>query len=135
MKNIILISIFILFSSCDPGLLNQYVVENKTKYDIKVESKLKFRKRSIQDVDSVKIVHLKPNSESLITTYGEIGTAHDKEINFLEGIDTIILERKNKKLTKNIFIRKNWNYRIVKNSLFSMDEVEYKLILTENNFE
>lgn len=92
--------------------------KNKTKYDIKVESKLKFGMRSIQDVDSVKIVDLKPNSESLITTYGEIRTVHDKGINFLEGIDTIILERKNKKLTKNIFIRKNWNYKIVKNGFF-----------------
>jgi hypothetical protein len=135
MKRIILLLILMIFTSCDPGVVNKYVIENRTKSDLKIESILDYGKRNITEKDSVKTVELKPNTESIITQYGEIGNAHDKGIDFLNGIDTIIIRKVNGKLIKDIFDRKNWKYRVLKSGLFSMDEVEYKLILTENNFE
>lgn len=124
-----------IFTSCDPGVLNKYVVENRTESDLKIKYTLEYWKRNFNDKDSIKSVEIKSKSESLITEYGEIGNAHDKGIDFLIGIDTIIIKKPNGKLTKNIFDRKNWEYKVLKSGLFSMDEVEYKLILTENNFE
>ncbi len=135
MKRIILLLILMIFTSCDPGVVNKYVIENRTKSDLKIESILDYGKRNITEKDSVKTVELKPYTESIITQYGEIGNAHDKGIDFLNGIDTIIIRKVNEKLIKDIFDRKNWKYRVLKSGLFSMDEVEYKLILTENNFE
>lgn len=135
MKRIILLLILMIFTSCDPGVVNKYVIENRTKSDLKIESILDYGKRNITEKDSVKTVELKPNTESIITQYGEIGNSHDKGIDFLNGIDTIIIRKVNGKLIKDIFDRKNWKYRVLKSGLFSMDEVEYKLILTENNFE
>ena len=135
MKRIILILILIIFTSCDPGVVNKYVVENKTESELKIESILQYGNRNITDQDSVKIIKLKPKTESIITEYGEIGNAHDKGINFLNGIDTIIIKMDNRTLIKNIYDRKNWDYKVLNSGLFSMDEVEYKLILTETDFE
>ena len=137
MKRTIPIPILILmiFTSCDPGVVNKYVIENRTKSDLKIESILEYGKRNITEKDSIKTVELKTNTESIITEYGEIGNAHDKEIDFLDGVDTIIVKMDNRTLNKNIFNRKNWKYKVLKSGLFSMDEVEYKLILTENDFE
>ncbi|AIZ42469.1 hypothetical protein [Cellulophaga baltica] len=135
MKRIISLLILIVFSSCDPGVVNKFVVENRTQSDIKIESILEYGRRNISDKDSIKTMELKPQSESLIVEYGEIGTAIDKGLNFLEGIDTIIVKKENGILNKNIFDRKNWKFKILKSGLFTMDEVEYKLILTDNNFE
>jgi len=135
MKRIILILILIIFTSCDPGVVNKYVVENKTKSELKIESILEYGNRNITDQDSVKIIKLKPKTESIITEYGEIGNAHDKGINFLNGIDTIIIKMDNRTLIKNIYHRKNWDYKVLNSGFFSMDEVEYKLILTETDFE
>lgn len=134
MKKIIPILIIILFSSCDPGVINKFVIENKTESDIKVITKLKPGKRKIYENDSIHLIKLKPQSELLIVEYGEIGNAHDKDINFLEGIDTIIVQKENSTLNINIFDRYNWTYEVIKKGLFTMDEVEYKLTLTENNF-
>ena len=135
MKRIISLFILIIFSSCDPGVVNTFVIENKTESDVTIESILEYGRRNISDKDSIKTVELKCKSESLIVEYGEIGTAQDKGIDFLEGIDTIIVKRKNRILNKNIFDRNNWEYKVLKSGLFSMDEVEYKLILTENYFK
>ena len=135
MKRIILILILIIFTSCDPGVVNKYVVENKTESELKIESILQYGNRNITDQDSVKIIKLKPKTESIITEYGEIGNAHDKGINFLNGIDTIIIKMDNRTLIKNIYDRKNWDYKVLNSGLFSMDEVEYKLILNETDFE
>ncbi|WP_299892380.1 hypothetical protein [uncultured Lacinutrix sp.] len=135
MKRIISLLILIVLSSCDPGVVNKFVVENRTQSDIKIESILEYGRRNISDKDSIKTMKLRPQSESLIVEYGEIGTAIDKGLNFLEGIDTIIVKKENGILNKNIFDRENWKFKILKSGLFTMDEVEYKLILTDNNFE
>jgi|GEM_PF-2217334 len=135
MKSIILILILIISASCDPGVVNKYVVENKTESELKIESKLEFGNRNITEKDSIKRVGINPKSESIIAEYGEIGTAHDKGIDFLNGIDTIIVKMDNRAFKKNLNDRKNWKYRVLKSGLFSMDEVEYKLILTEKDFE
>ncbi|WP_159019351.1 hypothetical protein [Algibacter sp. L3A6] len=135
MKRIILILILIIFTSCDPGVVNKYVVENKTESELKIESILEYGNRNFTEQDSVKIIKLKPKTESIITEYGEIGNAHDKGINFLNGIDTIIIKMDNRTLIKNINDRKSWDFKVLNSGLFSMDKVEYKLILTETDFE
>ena len=134
MKNTIPILILIFFTSCDPGVINKFVVENKTESEIIIESKLKSGRRNIGEKDSIKSVEIKPQSEAVIINYGEIGNAHDKGINFLEGIDTIIIKKKNGVLDINLFDRKNWTFKVIKRRLFSLDEVEYRLTLTDNDF-
>ncbi len=134
MKRIILILILIIFTSCDPGVVNRFVVENRTESNIKVESILKYGNRNISDKDSIKTVELKPNSELLIVEYGEIGTAKDKGVDFLEGIDTIIVTKEKEVLNRNIFDRINWEFKILNSGILKMNEVEYKIILTERDF-
>ena len=134
MKRIILILILIIFTSCDPGVVNRFVVENRTESNIKVESILKYGNRNISDKDSIKTVELKPNSELLIVEYGEIGTAKDKGVDFLEGIDTIIVTKEKEVLNINIFDRINWEFKILNSGILKMNEVEYKIILTERDF-
>ncbi|MQP53067.1 MULTISPECIES: hypothetical protein [unclassified Flavobacterium] len=135
MKRLILILILIIFTSCDPGVVNRFVVENRTESNIKVESILKYGNRNISDKDSIKTVELKPNSELLIVEYGEIGTAKDKGVDFLEGIDTIIVTKEKEVLNKNIFDRINWEFKILNSGILKMNEVEYKIILTERDFK
>lgn len=135
MKRIILLLILITFYSCDPGVVNRYVVENRTESNIKIESILEYGRRNISDKDSIKTVELKPHSEFLIVEYGEIGTAKDKGVDFLEGIDTIMIKKENGILNKNIFNRKNWEFKILKSGILKMDEVEYKIILTQGDFK
>ncbi|WP_297867845.1 hypothetical protein [uncultured Flavobacterium sp.] len=134
MKRISLILILIIFTSCDPGVVNRFVVENRTESNIKVESILKYGNRNISDKDSIKTVELKPNSELLIVEYGEIGTAKDKGVDFLEGIDTIIVTKEKEVLNRNIFDRINWEFKILNSGILKMNEVEYKIILTERDF-
>lgn len=133
MKRIILI--LIIFTSCDPGVVNRFVVENRTESNIKVESILKYGNRNLSDKDSIKTVELKPNSELLIVEYGEIGTAKDKGVDFLEGIDTIIVTKEKEVLNKNIFDRINWEFKILNSGILKINEVEYKIILTERDFK
>lgn len=135
MKKIIPILILTIFTSCDPGVVNKYVVENRTDSNLTIESILEHGNRNKTEKDSIKTVELKSKTESIITEYGEIGNAHDKGINFLDGIDTIIVKIDKWTLNKNIYDRKNWEYRVLNSGLFSMDEVEYKLTLTETDFE
>lgn len=135
MKRIILILILIKLTSCDPGVVNRFVVENRTESNIKVESILKYGNRNISDKDSIKKVELKPNSELLIVEYGEIGTAKDKGVDFLEGIDTIIVTKEKEVLNRNIFDRINWEFKILNSGILKMNEVEYKIILTERDFK
>lgn len=135
MKRISLILILIIFTSCDPGVVNRFVVENRTESNIKVESILKYGNRNISDKDSIKTVELKPNSELLIVEYGEIGTAKDKGVDFLEGIDTIIVTKEKEVLNRNIFDRINWEFKILNSGILKMNEVEYKIILTERDFK
>ena len=78
MKSLIPILILIIFTSCDPGVVNKYVVENRTESELKIDSKLKFENRSITEKDSVKNVEINPKTELIIAEYGEIGNAHDK---------------------------------------------------------
>ncbi len=135
MIRVIQILTLIIFTSCDPGVVNKYVIENRTESDLEIESMLKYGRRNLSENDSVKTVELKPKTESIIIKYGEIGTAHDKGFDFFNEIDTLIVKMDNRILKKNIFDRNNWEYRVLKSGLFSMDEVEYKLVLTDNNFE
>jgi ribosome-associated translation inhibitor RaiA len=135
MIRIIQILTLITFTSCDPGVVNKYVIENRTESDLEIESILKYVNRNITENDSAKTVELKPKTESIIMEYGEIGNAHDKGFDFFNAIDTLIVKMDDRILKKNVFDRKNWEYRVLKSGLFSMDEVEYKLVLTDNNFE
>jgi hypothetical protein len=135
MKRIILLLILTIFSSCEPGVVNKFVVENKTESNIKVESILEYGRRNISDKDTIKTVEIKPNSKLLIVEYGEIGTAKDKGVDFLEGIDTIIIKKENRILNNNIFNRKNWEFKILKSGILKMDEVEYKVIISEKDFK
>ena len=86
MKRILPILILMIFISCDPGVVNKYVVENRTESDVKIKSTLEYWKKNFNDKDSIKTVEIKSKSESLIAEYGEIGNAHDKGIDFLNGI-------------------------------------------------
>ena len=61
--------------------------------------------------------------------YGEIGTAKDKGVDFLEGIDTIIVTKEKEVLNRNIFDRINWEFKILNSGILKMNEVEYKIIL------
>ena len=135
MKRVIPILISMIFTSCDPGVVNKYVIENRTDSDLAIESILEYGNRNIIEKDSIKTAELQSKTESIIIEYGEIGNAHDKGIDFLNGIDTIIVKMNSRTLNKNIYDRKNWEYRVLNSGLFSMDEVEYKLILTETDFE
>ncbi len=135
MKIIISILLIMIFTSCDPGVINKYVVENRTESDLEIKSLLKYENRNTTEKDTKNIVELKPRTKSLIREYGEIGNAHDKGSNFLNRIDTIIVKMDHRILVKAIFNRKNWNYKVLKSSFFSLDEVEYKLTLIEKDFE
>ncbi len=135
MKRIVPILILIVFTSCDPGVVNKYVVENQTDSVLRIESKLNFVHRSVNKKDSVDKVELKPEAATIITEYGEIGRAHDKGEGFLSGIDTIIVKMNNRTLIKDIYDRKNWEYKVLKSGTFLTDEVEYLLKLSKTDFE
>jgi hypothetical protein len=135
MKTLVPVLFLVLLTSCDPGVVNKFVVENRTDSEIKIESILKSGNRNITETDTIHIVELSSQTKSFIVEYGEIGSAHDKGINFLEGIDTLIIKSEYKTLNKNIFDRNNWTFKVIKIGFFTMDEVEYQLTLTEKYFK
>ncbi|PHN00566.1 hypothetical protein [Flavilitoribacter nigricans] len=136
MRIITILTLALTFcSACDPGVVNKYVIKNATPFNITIESKLEYGSRSISEKDSIKVLELKPDSESLIMEYGEIGNAHDKGVKFLEGLDTIIVKSGNKRLEKDIFDQQNWKYKVLKRGLLSMDEVEYTFTLSRDDLK
>ena len=122
------------FCSCCPGIGNKYLIQNNTESSLKVEFILNYLYRNSNEKDSTHIVTLKPNTQTQIIEYFEIGTAHDKRNEFLQALDTIIITGERGTLIKNIYDRENWEYSVLNEALFS-DEVQYKLILIRNDFE
>ena len=49
MKKIIPILTLMFITSCDPGVVNKYVVENRTESDLEIESILEYGKRKITE--------------------------------------------------------------------------------------
>lgn len=119
--------------SCDPGLVNNYVVENNSDYEINVTIKVNKLRISVLKNDSTYRTHLKKSEVKKIASYGQIGNAHDKGDHFLEDIDTLIIETRNLKLAKNIYNRSNWQINL-KKSFFSMDEANYTLVINNKDF-
>jgi hypothetical protein len=122
-----------LLVSCDPGLINNYVVENNSDYDINITIKVNKLSRSDIKNDSINRTYLQKTAVMKIASYGQIGTAHDKGDHFLEDIDTLIIETGNLKLAKNIYDRSNWKINL-KKSFFSMDEANYTLVINNKDF-
>lgn len=135
LKKIISFIIILIFISCDPGLVNKYVVENRTDSNMVIQTKLEYHHRRLNENDTIKRVDLPSITKSLIIEYGEIGSAYDKGIDFLNAIDTITIHMGNRTLNKDIYDRKNWSYKVLRRGLFSIDKVEYKLILKTSDFE
>ncbi|RXR15957.1 hypothetical protein EQG63_12145 [Flavobacterium amnicola] len=123
------------FTSCDPGLMNEYIVENNSDFDLKVVTKLNINKRSISEIDSIKIIHIKKHERAQIISYGEIGRVHDKENEFLESVDSLYITFNNKKIKEEFLNRKNWKYKIIDRGYFSMAKVEYVLDINNNNIK
>ena len=130
MKQVLAISIF-LFSmmSCDPGLINNYVVENESDLLVEVNFRLQEGHRTFNETDIIQRIKIEPKSKIEFVEYGEIGNAYDKEGDILEAFDTISIQSNGIPLKKGVRERNNWNFRVVKEGLFSMDEVEYKLVV------
>lgn len=126
-KSLFLILLSCTFMSCDPGLINKYVIENNSNYDIKVVTKLNQSKRSIQELDSIKTFFIKKGEKREIISYGEIGRAYDKNDQFLESIDSLYITNENKKIKIDYLLRNYWNYKILNRGYLSTAEVEYIL--------
>jgi hypothetical protein len=130
MKRIVIIFLnSIVFMSCDPGLINNYVVENESDHLVEAKFRLQQGYRTINSTDTIQTIKINPQSKIEIVNYGEIGNAHDKKQYFLEAFDTIWISSINVLMKKNIVNRNNWKYRVIKRGLQSLDEVEYKLII------
>ncbi|MCT4666175.1 MAG: hypothetical protein N4A45_13195 [Flavobacteriales bacterium] len=135
MKIMFTIIISMFFLSCDPGLINNYVVENKSDYLIESNIRLINGFRTLQSADSIQRILIKPNSNIEIANYGEIRNAHDKNQYFLEAFDSISLQINEMKILKKIKNRNSWNYRVINEGLLSMDEVEYKLVIENSDLK
>jgi len=136
MKKILLIIISsIFFLSCDPGLINNYVVENKSDYLIKTEFRLINGFRTLNSSDSIQRILIEPKSKIEVVDYGEIGNAYDKKQYFLEAFDTISFHINGMEVSKKIKNRNSWNYNVLNEGLLSMDEVEYKLVIENGDLK
>ena len=127
------IIISITFMSCDPGLINGYVVKNESSYIIKSDVRLDEGRRASND-DSIYTVKINPKSLVKIIEYGEIGNAHDKKQSFLEAFDTISISSGELLFNTGFTDRKNWQYKVINRGLFSLDKVEYILVIKNENF-
>ena len=119
----------LIFVSCDPGLVNNYVIENNSDFSVVEKSKLVYKEQSIYSPDTVQIKQIKPGYEIEFDNYGEIGNAYDKNEMFLEAFDTLAVTLNGMDLSEKIMERKKWKYRVIKQGLTTLDEVEYKLVL------
>lgn len=130
MKNIILLILSsIILISCDPGLINNYVIENQSDYLIETKVRLKQGQRKSNSSDSIQVIKVKPKSKVKIIDYAEIGNTHDKKQFFLEEFDTISIRINGMKISKNINNRVNWRYEVIREELLSLDEVQYNFVI------
>ncbi len=130
MKQIVMILLYsIAFTSCDPGLINNYVVDNQSDYSVEAKVRLQEGHRRIHETDTIQIVKIKPKSKIEIIDYGQIGSAHDKKQHFLEAFDTISIQSNGIPFKKRVRERNNWSYRVISEGLLSMDEVEYIFVI------
>lgn len=132
--NYIFLYLFLsIFISCDPGVINSFAVKNNSDYDLKITTKLCKEQRSINEIDSLKIILVQKGEEKEIIRYGEIGRAYDKNDSFLESVDLLQITNQNENININYLKRKNWKYQIVNKGYFSLDEVKYILLINNNN--
>ena len=124
----------VFFTSFDPGLINKYVVENESDYSVEASFRLQEGHRILNATDTIHTIKIYPKSKIGIIEYGEIGVAHDKKQHFLEAFDTISIRSTGKPIRKNIRERRNWKYQVINEGLLSLDEVEYRLVLNNEDF-
>ena len=116
--------------SCDPVVSNNYVIENQSSLELNALLKIV----DYFDSDSILIVQIAPSTKATLFTHMEIGKAFDKRDYFLETFDKLLITHNKKHLLKNINSRDNWNFKVIQNGLFE-DEVEYKIIFKDKDFE
>ncbi len=134
-KIVVTVLLVVLLSSCDPGLINHYVVENKSEYVIEASFRLKSGHRKFDASDTIQIVQILPQTIVEIIEYGEIGMAHNKTQQFLEAFDTITLHSIDASIKIDVRNWANWKYEVIKEGLFSIDEVEYRLVLNNKDLK
>lgn len=117
------------FLSCDPVLINNYVVENKSNYLVETKFRMVRERRLPNSPDTIQTILIEPNSKIEIVDYPQIGIAYDKKQDFLEEFDTILIRINGMGISQNIFDRNNWDFKEINKGLFSVDEVEYNFII------
>lgn len=136
MKSVLLLLLgSILLLSCDPGLINNYVVENRSDHSIEAEFRFVNGYSQSSPEDSIRKVRIEPKSTTEVIDYSEIGTAKDKNQHFLEAFDTLYLRVEGMEVKKDIAERKNWNYKVVRRGPLTLDEVEYILVIENGDLE
>lgn len=130
----IIVLIFLCYS-CNSEVKNTYTIDNETETGLIIKAKLKENFRDKSDKDSIKITLINAGETAQILSYEETGNTNDKKDSFLEGVDTIIVLKRNYQLHKNLLDRNNWDYKVLTNTSSKMNEVEYKLPLTEKDFK
>lgn len=122
-----------ILCSCDPGVVNSYVVKNSSEYDLVITAKLNQHVRPINEIDSLKITLIKKGEEKEIIRYGEIGRAHDKNEAFLESIESLHITNQEENIKLKYLNRKIWKYQIVNQGNFSLEKVKYILEIGDND--
>lgn len=130
----IIVLVFLCYS-CNSEVKNTYTIDNETETGLIIKAKLKENFRDKSDKDSIKITLINAGETAQILSYEETGNTNDKKDSFLEGVDTIIVLKRNYQLHKNLLDRNNWDYKVLTNTSSKMNEVEYKLPLTEKDFK
>ena len=125
-----------LLMSCDPGLINNYVIENKSDFLVNVKFKLTEGHRKMQSTDTIQSKQIRPGETVEFIDYGEIGNAYDKQEQFLDAFETVTASINGVDLTEKISQRSNWHYKEIHKGLSKLDEVEYKLVIqNEDNIK
>jgi hypothetical protein len=134
-KIIALVFQIVLLASCDPGLINKYVVENESDYVIEASFRLKRGHRNYNSSDTIQLIKIAPQSRVKIIEYGEIGMAYNKKQQFLEAFDTIVLHSIRAPIKIDIRDWNNWEYHVINEGLLSIDEVEYRIVIKNQNLK
>lgn len=134
-KAVVIFLTAIIFISCDPGVINNYVVANESDYLFEVRFRLQEGFRTLNTSGTIQTIKINPKSKVEIVEYGEIGIALDKREYFLEAFDTLSIYPIGMSLKKSIRDRSNWKYQVISEGLFSMDEVEYKFIINNEDLK
>ena len=122
-----------LFVSCDPALINNYVIDNKSDFPVIVNFKLTEEQLRINMPDTIQTIVIKPDSNIEFVDYGEIGNAHDKEMNFLEAFEFLTLTLNGLDRTEKAKARANWDYKVLQKGFNKLDEVQYELLITNDD--